>query len=229
MQLKTTSNGKKSSKHGTWRFFPFESDQSLLFHWFKNFMYVFCKLRLSPNFSHRNFFIWHFLLHFIMHQTICCQFFQRIPCWLDPFRGPTVGMMSFQLAQKNAGVFVRKCTNKKPITTHPWLELENLDWVRDLESFTWRAEDKGGFCVCVTHLKFTVGGLSFSKPSPFVGFLNMYQINIIEILDETWWNSLEIWLLSIERKLWNHQCNQNETWIWKIQPCIEKQPCYILV
>jgi len=57
------------------------------------------KLRLSPNVSHRSFVISRFLLHFIMHQTICCQFFQKIPCLLDPFRGPSVGMMSFQLAQ----------------------------------------------------------------------------------------------------------------------------------
>jgi len=73
------------------------------------------KVRLSPNVSYRSFAISRFLLHFKMHQIILLSVFSEIPCLLDPFCGPSIGMMSFQLAQvlggKTQGVFVRKCTN----------------------------------------------------------------------------------------------------------------------
>lgn len=137
-------------------------------------------------------FYFAFLLHFIMHQTICCQFVQKIPCLPDPFRGPSVGMMSFQLAQvlgeKPKGFRPKmhqlKIHNNPSVT---WAGKPRLGTTPGILHLDGRGHSGFCVCVCVTHLKFTAGGLPFSKPSPFAGFLNTTLLKYLTKPDRTAW------------------------------------------
>lgn len=122
-----------------------------------------------------------------MHQTICCQFVQKIPCLPDPFRGPSVGMMSFQLAQ---------VLGEKPKGFRP--KMHQLK-IHNNPSVTWAGKPRlgttpgilhldgrghSGFCVCVCHpSQIYSRWFALLKTE---SIRRIFEYNIIEIFDETW-------------------------------------------